>query len=94
MPERHFDIQWPNGEQQSYYSPSSTISNYLIAGQTYPLKKFIHQAEIGLNEASERVRAKYGYACSSAMDQLYQLKKTAAQFDQVLDALVVVKRIY
>jgi uncharacterized repeat protein (TIGR04042 family) len=42
MPERHFDIQWPNGEQQSYYSPSSTISNYLIAGQTYPLKKFIH----------------------------------------------------
>jgi uncharacterized repeat protein (TIGR04042 family) len=94
MPERHFDIQWPNGDQQSCYSPSSIISEYLIAEQTYALKDFIYQAELGLNEASERVRSKYGYACSSAMDQLNQLKKAATKFEQSPKSLVIVKRIY
>ncbi len=94
MPERRFDIQWPNGNEESCYSPSSIISDYLTAGESYPLKDFVELAERSLNEASERVRAKYGYACSSAMDQLYKIKQSSTQFDQDPDALVIVKRIY
>ena len=33
-----------------------------------------------LNIGSERVRAKYGYACSAAMDQLHDLESRAAAF--------------
>ena len=33
-----------------------------------------------LNIASERVRAKYGYACSQAMDQLGRIEHIAARF--------------
>jgi uncharacterized repeat protein (TIGR04042 family) len=34
-----------------------------------------------LNIGSERVRAKYGFACSAAMDQLATLEEHAAAFD-------------
>jgi uncharacterized repeat protein (TIGR04042 family) len=94
MPERHFDIQWPNGKEESCYSPSSIINDYLSAGESYPLKDFVQLAELSLNEASERVRAKYGYSCSSAMDQLYKIKQSSMQFEHEFDPLVIVKRIY
>ena len=43
-----------------------------------------------LNIASERVRAKYGFACSQAMDQLERIEHTAARFATQADAQVEV----
>ena len=43
-----------------------------------------------LHIASERVRAKFGFACSQAMDQLAQIEHTAARFDTQPDAQVEV----
>ncbi len=78
MPEVRFTIRWPDGREESCYSPSTAIHRHLDAGHTYPLGEFLERARLGLNEASERVAAKYGFACSSALDQLASIETTAA----------------
>ena len=93
MPERNFEVQWPDGSKESCYSPSSTIENYLTAGEEYPLQEFLSITDTALNEASERVRQKYGYACSSAMDQLNTIQQRAKQYQNVENANVVVLKI-
>ena len=93
MPERIFEIRWPDGQHERCYSPSSTIENYLTIGQEYSLELFLTVVEKALNEASERVRQKYGYACSSAMDQLRKIKHRASVFEKKLDSTVLVINI-
>ncbi len=93
MPERHFEIRWPDGHQEQCYSPSSTIENYLTAGQEYSVTNFLALTDKALNEASERVRQKYGFACSSAMDQLGKIKQRAASFENQTDTNVMVINI-
>ena len=93
MPERYFDIQWPDGETESCYSPSSTIENHLTVGQTYALEQFLSIVEIALNEASERVRHRYGFACSSAVDQLKKIQARASHYQNTSDATIVVLSI-
>ena len=78
MPEVRFNIRWPAGHEESCYSPSTAIGRHLDAGSIYPLADFLERARAGLNEASERVAAKYGFACSSALDQLARIEATAA----------------
>ena len=90
MPERIFDVQWPDGMTESCYSPSSTIENHLVVGQNYSLQQFLSIVELALNEASDRVRQKYGFACSSAMDQLKKIKQRAELYQHTDDATVVV----
>lgn len=80
MPAVNFEIQWPDGQISSGYSPSTIIHDYLAEGVSYPLSDFMQRAESGLNAASERVRTVYGYACSSAMDCLYILQEQAKKY--------------
>ena len=82
MPEVHFTIRWPDGLEERCYSPSTAIRQYLEAGETYPLPDFLDRVRAGLNRASERVAARYGYFCSSAMDQLSRLELRAASQSQ------------
>lgn len=77
MPEVHFEVRWPSGLTHRYYSPSTIVHEHLEAGASYSVKEFLSRTEVAMNAASERVRAKYGYACSSAMDTLAQIKETA-----------------
>ena len=93
MPERNFEIQWPDGTTESCYSPSSTIENYLTTGKAYALEEFLSITNTALNEASERVRQKYGFACSSAMDQLNKIQQGAKQHQGNSNANVVVLKI-
>lgn len=78
MPEVRFTIRWPDGHEESCYSPSTAIGRHLQAGASYPLPDFLMRARAGLNEASARVAAKYGFACSSAVDQLDRIEQRAA----------------
>lgn len=80
MPEVHFTIRWPDGEEQRCYSPSTAITRYFAAGETYPLGDFLARARDGLNAASERVAAKYGFACTSAMAELADIEARAKPF--------------
>ncbi|WP_267422215.1 MULTISPECIES: MSMEG_0570 family nitrogen starvation response protein [unclassified Curtobacterium] len=67
MPEMQFAVRWPDGTESSYYSPSLVMHDFLDAGSTYPVDEFVRRATEALDIASERVRAKYGFACTSAM---------------------------
>ncbi|MCW7548646.1 MSMEG_0570 family nitrogen starvation response protein [Photorhabdus sp. APURE] len=80
MPSVNFTVKWPNGELIQYYSPSTVIYEYLSIGQRYPSMQFLHQVENGLHAASERVRARYGFFCSSAVDNLAIIKRQAKFF--------------
>ena len=78
MPEVHFDIRWPDQSVESCYSPSTVILQYLEPGKDYSLADFVSRCETAFTEASERVRAKYGFACSAASDQKAQIIRQAA----------------
>jgi putative flavoprotein involved in K+ transport len=77
MPEMHFKVEWPSGATEDCYSPSWIIEEYLAAGADYPVSDFVERVAVALNIASDRVRQKYGFVCSSALDQLESIQKTA-----------------
>jgi uncharacterized repeat protein (TIGR04042 family) len=82
MPEMHFNVRWPNGKTERCYSPSWVIEEHLRVGESYAVDDFVARAAEALNIASERVRAKYGFACSSALDQLSALKARADELSE------------
>ncbi len=90
MPAMHFHLRWPDGREARCYSPSLVIKDYLVPDTAYPLDDFLSRAREALGIASERVRAKYGFACSMAMDQLAQIEAEAAAFAHRPEAAVQV----
>lgn len=93
MPVVRFDVLWPDSTVMKCQSPSTVIRNFMTEGQVYPLPEFMKVAELGLNEASERVREKYGFACSAAMDQLEIIQAKAVYFLDSPAAAVQVVRL-
>ncbi len=91
MPEMRFSIRWPDGSAESCYSPSLVVKDYFAAGESYPLADFVTRSRTALEIASERVRAKYGYPCSRAMNQLARIEAAAAAFKNLPDARVAVE---
>ena len=77
MPSVNFTVKWPNGQQDSFYSPSTIVYDYFKKGQQLQGQDFLTQAEIALHAASERVRARYGFARSSALDTLNRIQVKA-----------------
>lgn len=75
MPEMHFSIRWPDGGVMRCYSPSLVVRDFLEVGRAYPLYEFLERSRTMLHIGSERVRAKYGFACSAAMDQLASIEE-------------------
>ena len=81
MPEMLFQIRWPDGAIEQCYSSSLVIRDHLAVGETYSVPEFLRRSRIALTVASDRVREKYGFACSRAMGQLERLESTAGYFD-------------
>ncbi len=78
MPEMHFRVEWPNGHVDRCYSPSYIVEEHLTVGESYSVTEFVARTRTALQIASDRVPAKYGFACSSALDQLGVIEETAA----------------
>ena len=93
MPEMYFQVRWPDGRTQRCYSPSTVVEDFFAAGVSYPLLDFVERSRQALTIASERVRARYGFACSSAADQLTEIEATAAAYRSVPRAAVTVEAI-
>lgn len=91
MPELNFQVRWPDQSVQDCYSPSSTIGEFFAAGQAYPLAEILDRSRRAFAHASERVRQRYGYACSSAAAQLRQIEHQAERFAQTPGAQVTVE---
>ena len=81
MPAMHFHLRWPDGLETRCYSPSLVIKDHLAPGTRYPLPVFLTETRSALHTASERVHAKFGFACSMALDQLAQIEAIASHFD-------------
>ena len=80
MPEMTFTVRWPDGRQQSCYSPSLVMHDYLTAGTDYTVADFVDRSTTALAEAAERVRAKFGFACTAAAATGEQITAAAAGF--------------
>ncbi|WP_277968417.1 MSMEG_0570 family nitrogen starvation response protein [Sphingomonas echinoides] len=92
MPEMRFVVRWPDGHRERCYSPSTIIAERLTAGIDYPLADFVRDATAALEEASDRVRARYGMGCGHAMQQSQQITNTARRFADRADAVVHIER--
>lgn len=88
MPEIRFLIQWPDGIQETCYSPSLVVKEYLESGSTYDLRDFISRSRTALTIGSDRVKAKYGMPCSLALGQLQALEARAQTYQDLADPKV------
>ena len=80
MPEMTFEVRWPDGSRQCCYSPSLVMHDYLETGASYTVADFLERAGTALAEASERVRAKFGFACTSAAASTEEINEAATRF--------------
>ena len=53
------------------------MRKHFTCGQSITAGEFIQSARIALNEASERVREKFGFSCSAAADSLAEIESWA-----------------
>ena len=88
MPEINFKIEWPDGTQQSCYSPSLVVKKYFSPGEKYELSEFVNLSRTALNIASDRVKAAYGFPCSKALGQLKQIESKASEYREIANAKV------
>jgi len=91
MPEMRFRVRWPDQSETLCYSPSLVIKDFLTPGESYELADFVARSREALQIASERVRQKYGYYCSSATSQLTEIERIAARFAETENPNVLVK---
>ena len=90
MPEMRFVVRWPDGAEEACYSPSLVIKDYFTPGESYALADFVERSRTALLIASDRVRAKYGFSCSAALDQLAQIEEAAARFADMPEPRVTI----
>jgi len=93
MPEVHFTLRWPDGTAQRCVSPSRTIEHALTEGARYPCEELLGRTRSALQAGSERVRAKYGFACSAAAQQIDDLDDAARRLGVPADGIVSVERL-
>lgn len=92
MPEMSVVVRWPDGRLQDCYSPSLVMHEHLEEGTRYTVADFQLRATHALGIASDRVRAKYGFACTSAAATTEQIAHAARAFGP--DDLVEVVRMW
>ncbi|GAA2078768.1 MSMEG_0570 family nitrogen starvation response protein [Aeromicrobium halocynthiae] len=80
MPEMTVTVRWPDGAVEECYSPSLVMHDHLEPGTTYLVDDFARRSATALTEAGERVRARYGFACSASAASLERIRSTAARF--------------
>lgn len=90
MPEMRFNVRWPDDTVTRCYSPSLVVKSYLAVNESYPLQDFVRRSGEALAIASERVKQKYGFYCTSAAAQKNEIEETAARFSDDPDARVTV----
>jgi uncharacterized repeat protein (TIGR04042 family) len=81
MPEVLFTIKLPDGATRQCYSPSTVVRDYFAEGDEMSVREFLDRSRQALAEASERVRAKFGFSCSSAASQLAEIEQFTRHYD-------------
>ncbi len=86
MPEVLLTLDWPDGQSSQLYSPSTVILSHLRPGESLTVAELGSRARAALAAASERVRARYGFACTRTDEEQRRLEPWLARFeaDQVV----------
>lgn len=92
MPEMTFEVRWPDGSTQRCYSPSLVVHDHLSVGGQYTVGDLVLRTGRAMAEASDRVRAKFGFACTSAAETNAQITSAAAHFPP--DALIEITAMH
>ena len=82
MPEVELTLEWPDWGQSRLYSPSTVILEHLAPGQTVTVAELRAKGTLALRQASERVRARYGFACTRADEEERRLLEQSARFGE------------
>lgn len=90
MPEMRFTICWPDGVAEDCYSPSLVIKDHLEPGRSYSLAEFQLRSRTALEIASGRVRAKYGFPCSRALEQIQRIETGCGRFRDAPGAQIAI----
>jgi uncharacterized repeat protein (TIGR04042 family) len=80
MPEVLLELHWPDGEASRFYSPSTIVYEFLKPGQTLTIAELEQRGLAALSEASERVRARYGFACTRTDEEASKLRQRLAMY--------------
>jgi uncharacterized repeat protein (TIGR04042 family) len=80
MPEVYFTIQLPDGNTKECYSPSTVVLEHFSQGEEMSVLEFATRSRQALSAANERVRAMYGYGCSSAAAQLESIEQWVREY--------------
>ena len=91
MPEMTLRVRWPDGRVDDCYSPSLVLHDHLSPG-TYTVADFVRRTGVALTIASDRVRGRFGFACTSAAATSAQIDRAARRFGP--DDLVEVLRMW
>ncbi len=91
MPEVRLTLEWPDGRTSELYSPSTVILDYLRPGQSLTVGELTSKGLAALEQASERVRARYGFACTRADEERVRLQQSADHYDG--DAIVQIAEV-
>lgn len=75
MPSVSYCVELPDGARRHCYSPSTIILQHFKAGEEMTMAAFVARSRVALHAASERVVQRFGFACSSAMDQLQEIER-------------------
>jgi uncharacterized repeat protein (TIGR04042 family) len=81
MPEVVLELRWPDGEASSFYSPSTVVYEFLKPGDRLSIAELEQKGLAALSEASERVRARYGFACTRTDEEALKLRKRVAKYN-------------
>jgi len=80
MPEVLFTIELPDGVTKQCYSPSTVVRDYFAEGDEMAVSEFLSRSREALAAAGERVRAKFGFSCSSAANQLAEIEQLTRNY--------------
>ena len=81
MPEVRFRLEWPDGQSSTLYSPSTVILDYFRPGDSLLVSELEERGVEALRAASERVRARYGFACTRTDEEESQLRQWVSRYN-------------
>ena len=80
MPEVRFQLEWPDGQSSTLYSPSTVILDYFQPGDSLLVSELEARGVEALRAASERVRVRYGFACTRTDEEESQLRQWVSRY--------------
>ena len=81
MPEVRLQLEWPDGQSSTLYSPSTVILDYFKPGDSLLVSELEERGVEALRAASERVRARYGFACTRTDEEESQLRQWVSRYN-------------